>query len=111
MRCTHPKYYRRTLKKLRQANQKLSRSQHGSNNRVKAKTKLARIYERVTNLKDDFLHKLFTRLIRENSVICIEDLRVANMVRRVRSCRLASESNSPVKNNKLALSIIRAISF
>jgi putative transposase len=43
----------------------------------------------VSNLRDDFLHKLSTRIIRENCIICIEDLRVANMV----------------KNHKLALSI------
>jgi putative transposase len=88
----NPKHYRRNLRKLRQANKKLSRSVKGSNNRVKAKTKLARIYECVTNLRDDFLHKLSTRLIRENSVICIEDLRVTNLV----------------KNHKLALSITDA---
>lgn len=88
----NPKHYRSSLGKLRKANKKLSRSVKGSNNRVKAKTKLARIHERVTNLRDDFLHKLSTRLIRENSIICIEDLRVANMV----------------KNHKLALSIADA---
>jgi putative transposase len=85
----NPKHYRQALRQLRQANKKLFRSQKGSNNRVKAKTKLARIYERVTNKRDDFLHKLSTRIIRENSIICIEDLRVANIV----------------KNHKLALSI------
>ncbi|AFZ00826.1 IS200/IS605 family element RNA-guided endonuclease TnpB [Calothrix sp. PCC 6303] len=85
----NPKYYRLQLKKLRKANKKLSRSTKGSSNRVKAKIKLARIYERITNLRDDFLHKLSTRLIKENSIICIEDLRVANMV----------------KNHKLAMSI------
>jgi putative transposase len=85
----NPKYYRLQLRKLRKAHKKLSRSVKGSNNRVKAKIKLARTYERITNLRDDFLHKLSTRLIKENSIICIEDLRVANMV----------------KNHKLALSI------
>ncbi|UKP01018.1 IS200/IS605 family element RNA-guided endonuclease TnpB [Nostoc sp. UHCC 0870] len=85
----NPKYYRSQKRKLRKANKKLSRSLKGSNNRVKAKTKLARSYERITNLRDDFLHKLSTRLIKENSIICIEDLRVVNMV----------------KNHKLALSI------
>jgi len=85
----NPKYYRTQKRKLRKANKELSRSVKGSNNRVKAKTKLACIYERITNLRDDFLHKLSTRLIKENSIICIEDLRVANMV----------------KNHKLALSI------
>jgi putative transposase len=85
----NPKYYRTQKRKLRKAHKKLSRSVKGSSNRVKAKIKLARTYERITNLRDDFLHKLSTRLIKENSIICIEDLRVANMV----------------KNHKLAMSI------
>ncbi|MBD2603997.1 IS200/IS605 family element transposase accessory protein TnpB [Scytonema hofmannii FACHB-248] len=85
----NPKYYRTQTRKLRSCHKKLSRSVKGSSNRVKAKIKLARTYERITNLRDDFLHKLSTRLIKENSIICIEDLRVANMV----------------KNHKLALSI------
>jgi putative transposase len=84
----------------------LSRTVKGSSNRVKAKIKQANTYERITNLRDDFLHKLSTResvhrgvspwrisrLIKENSIICIEDLRVANMV----------------KNHKLALSLADA---
>jgi putative transposase len=85
----NPKYYRTQKRKLRKAHKKLSRSVKGSNNRVKAKIKLARTYERITNSRDEFLHKLSTRLIKENSIICIEDLRVANML----------------KNHKLALSI------
>jgi putative transposase len=85
----NPKHYRTQLVKLRKAHKKLSRSVKGSSNRVKAKIKLARTSERITNLRDDFLHKLSTRLIKENSVICVEDLRVANMVR----------------NHKLAMSI------
>jgi putative transposase len=85
----NPKYYRTQKRKLRSYHKKLSRSVKGSSNRVKAKIKLARTYERITNLRDDFLHKLSTRLIKENSIICIEDLRVTNMV----------------KNHKLALSI------
>jgi putative transposase len=85
----NPKYYRIKARKLRKAHKRLSRSVKGSSNRVKAKIKLALAYERTTNLRDDFLHKLSTRLIKENSIICIESLRVANMV----------------KNHKLALSI------
>ncbi|MBN3869241.1 MAG: IS200/IS605 family element RNA-guided endonuclease TnpB [Nostoc sp.] len=88
----NPKYYRTQTRKLRSYHKKLSRSVKGSNNRVKAKIKLARTYQHITNLRDDFLHKLSTRLIKENSIICIEDLRVANMV----------------KNHKLALSITEA---
>ncbi|WP_219907548.1 RNA-guided endonuclease TnpB family protein [Aphanothece hegewaldii] len=85
----NPKYYRKHLKKLKKAHKNLSKKQKGSSNRVKAKIKLARLSAQVTNLRDDFLHKLSTRLIKEYGIICIEDLRVQNMV----------------KNHKLAQSI------
>lgn len=88
----NPKYYRTQQRKLCKANKKLSRSQKGSSNRVKAKINLAGVYERITNLRDDFLHKLSSRLVRENSIICIEDLAVKNMT----------------KNHKLAKSIMDA---
>ena len=88
----NPKYYRTQQRKLRRANKKLSRSQKGSANRVKAKTKLARVHERTANLRNDFLQKLSTRLIRDNAIICIEDLAVSNMA----------------KNRKLAKSIMDA---
>ena len=61
----NPKYYRTQKRKLRKANKKLSRSVKGSSNRVKAKTKLAHTYERITNFRNDFLHKLPTRLIKK----------------------------------------------
>jgi putative transposase len=104
----NPKYYRTQTRKLRLCHKKLSRSVKGSSNRVKAKIKLARTYERITNLRDDFLHKLSTRLIKENSIICIEDLRVANMVsQRVGRVSRLEATGEPVrvKNHKLALSI------
>jgi putative transposase len=104
----NPKYYRTQKRKLRKAHKKISRTVKGSNNRVKAKIKLARTYERITNSRDDFLHKLSTRLIKENSIICIEDLRVANMVsQRVGRVSRLEATGEPVrvKNHKLALSI------
>lgn len=60
----NPKYYRTQKRKLRKAQKKLSRTVKGSSNRVKVKIKLARTYERITNLRDDFLHKLSTRLMK-----------------------------------------------
>ena len=88
----NPKYYRTLRRKLRKVSKKLSRAVKGSSNRVKVKTKLARVHERITNLRDDFLHKLSTSLVKENAVICIEDLAVKNMA----------------KNHKLAKSIMDA---
>jgi len=77
----NPKYYRTQQRKLRRANKRLARSQKDSSNRVKAKTKLARVHERIANQRQDFLQKLSTRIIRENAIICLENLAVKNMSR------------------------------
>lgn len=85
----NPKYLRKLEKKLKHEQRKLSKKQKGSNNRNKQRIKLNKIHERVANQRTDFLQKLSTRLIKENQIICLEDLTVKNMV----------------KNHKLAKSI------
>ncbi|GGA50646.1 hypothetical protein GCM10007416_24770 [Kroppenstedtia guangzhouensis] len=70
----------------------LSRRQKGGSNWHKAKVKVAKIHEKIANARHDFLHKLSTKLIRENQVICLEGLPVKYMV----------------KNHKLAKSITDA---
>jgi putative transposase len=59
----------------------LSRKQKGSKNQNKARIKLARLHAKVADRRRDQLHKLSTRLVRENQVIVVEDLNVAGMVR------------------------------
>jgi putative transposase len=59
----------------------LSRKQKGSNNRDKQRVKVALVHETITNQRNDFLQKQSTILIRENQTICIEDLKVKNMMR------------------------------
>ena len=59
----------------------LSRKPKGSSNRNKARIKVARQFEKVSNQRRDFLQKLSTELIRQNDIICIEDLQVKNMVK------------------------------
>ena len=54
---------------------------NGSNNRYKARLKVAKLHEKITNQRKNFLHKLSTKLIRENQSIAIEDLRVKNMLK------------------------------
>ena len=88
-KISNPKYYRKMERKLAKLQQSLSRKQRGSNNRNKARIKLARHHEKITNCRRDFLQKLSTRLIRENQIICLEDLQTSNMI----------------KNHKLAKSI------
>lgn len=58
----------------------LSRCEKGSKNREKFRIKVAKQHEKIANQRKDFLHKLSKRLIDENQVICLEDLKVKNMM-------------------------------
>ena len=78
---SNPKYYRNYERRLKNLQRQLSRKQKGSRNRDKARLKVAKAHEKVRNCRQDFLHQLSTRLIRENQTICLEDLQVKNMVR------------------------------
>lgn len=76
-----PKALRKNLKKLRRKSRQLSQKQKGSNNRRKAQRKLARLHKRIADVRKDCLHKLTTRLCRENQTVAIEDLNVAGMMK------------------------------
>ncbi|MCW2937617.1 MAG: transposase, OrfB [Actinomycetia bacterium] len=79
-KITNPKHERRDRKRLAKAQRELTRKAKGSNNRRKARLKVARVHARITDRRRDFLHKLTTRLVRENQTVVIEDLSVRNMV-------------------------------
>ena len=85
----NPHYLKKSLNKLAKLQRELSRKSKGSSNRNKARIKVARLQEHIANQRKDFLQKLSTEMIRNNDVICIEDLQVKNMI----------------KNHKLAQSI------
>lgn len=76
-----PKPHKTLLHRLRRLSRSLSRTQKGSNNRRKAKTKLARLHARIGNIRKDALHQLTTDVTRRFSLIGIEDLHVKGMVR------------------------------
>jgi len=76
----HPKNYEKMLPKLRIAHRKLSKKKKRSNNRLKAKKNLNRIYEKLNNQRNDFLHKTSTNLIRECKIIVVEDLNIKSMM-------------------------------
>ncbi|MCL2083619.1 MAG: IS200/IS605 family element RNA-guided endonuclease TnpB [Oscillospiraceae bacterium] len=77
----NPKYLRKSEKKLAKLQRQLSRKQIGSNNRNKARIKVARLHEHITNQRLDGIHKMTTGLVRNYDIICIEDLAVKNMVK------------------------------
>ncbi|MDJ0680870.1 MAG: RNA-guided endonuclease TnpB family protein [Xenococcaceae cyanobacterium MO_167.B52] len=77
----NPKHFNRLYQKLKVAQKELSRKTKGSSNRHKARLKVAKIHASIKDARTDFLHKLTTDLVRNNSLICIEDLAVRNMVK------------------------------
>lgn len=83
------KFLRKSEKKLAKLQRQLSRKSNGSKNREKARIKVARAYEKVSNQRNDYLQKISTELIRNYDIICIEDLSPSNMI----------------KNHKLAKSV------
>ena len=78
---SNPKYLEKSMCKLIREQRKLSRKQKNSNNRNKQRVRVALVHEKITNQRNDFLQKQSTMLIRENQTICIEDLKVKNMMR------------------------------
>jgi len=87
----NPKHLMKSEKKLAKLQRRLSRKQLHSNNRNKARLKVARVHEKITNQRNDFLQKLSTRLINENQVIVIEDLSIKSMLQ---NHRLAKSINN-----------------
>ena len=68
-------------KKLIRLQKQLSRKQNGSNNRNKARVKLAKVYKKINDKKQYYLHQVSNYLIDENQIICMENLNVKGMVR------------------------------
>ena len=68
------------MRKLVREQRRLARKEKESNNRKKQRVKVALVHEKITNQRNDFLQKESTMLIRENQTICIEDLKVKNMM-------------------------------
>jgi len=81
--------YSKVDRKIRQLQKKLARQQKGSNRRNNTRLQIARLHNRISDTRQDFLHQLSTKLVRENQTIVLEDLNVSGMV----------------KNRKLARSI------
>ena len=92
-KITNPKHEKRDRQRLARAQRSLSRKQRGSKNRDKAKAKVAKIHGRIADRRRDHLHKLTTRLVRENQVIAIEDLNVRNMVSNHSLARAISDAS------------------
>ena len=86
-----PKAHKALLCRLQRLSRSLSRKVKGSENRKKAKVKLARLHARISNIRRDALHQLTSDLTRRFHTIGIEDLNVKGMVKNRRLSRAVSD--------------------
>lgn len=87
------KYLAASEKKLARLQRQLSRKAKGSSGWEKARVQVARLHEHISNQRKDMLHKLSTDIIRNNDVICIEDLAVKNMVHNHKLAKSISDAS------------------
>jgi putative transposase len=76
-----PKFTYKYQRKLKKAGRRLNKKRKGSNGWKKQRIVVAKIHEKIANSRKDFLHKLTTKLVSENDVICVEDLNVSGMMK------------------------------
>ena len=77
----NPRFLTKYEKNLKLKQQQLSRKQKGSNNRNNARKKVAKVHRKITNCREDFLHKLSRRIVDDNQVIVTENLNVKGMMK------------------------------
>jgi len=76
----NPRWYRHTEARLKSAQRKLSKKKRGSKNRAKAKHRVARLHAKAADQRRDFQHKLAKRIVSENRLIAVEDIKPSEMV-------------------------------
>lgn len=81
------------INKLKKLQRQLSRKQKGSNNRNKARIRLAKLNEKIRNCKLNYLHEISNSLLDENQIIVMEDLNVKGMVKNHKLAESISEMN------------------
>ncbi|MGJ5832661.1 RNA-guided endonuclease InsQ/TnpB family protein [Streptomyces ossamyceticus] len=91
-KITSPRHERRDRARLARAQRELSRKAKGLANREKARRRVAKVHARIADRRRDFLHKLSTRLVRENQTVVIEDLTVRNLLKYGRLARAISDA-------------------
>ncbi|MEU1443514.1 RNA-guided endonuclease InsQ/TnpB family protein [Streptomyces mirabilis] len=91
-KITNPRHERRDRAALARTQRRLAKKEKGSANRARARLKAAKIHARIADRRRDTLHKITTRLVRENQTLVIEDLTVRNMVKNHKLARAISDA-------------------
>jgi len=89
----HPNFLRKSEKKLKRIQRKLSKKTKNSNNRWKQRLNLARIHQKIKNQRNDFLHKVSRYYVNNYDTIFVEELKIQNMVKNHRLAKSISDSS------------------
>lgn len=103
----NPKHIAKHEKNLIRKQKKLARKQKGSNSRNKYRKVVAKVYERVTNSRQDFLHKLSYKLVSDSQAVIVESLHVKGMVRNQNLAKAISDCGWGMFTNFLAYKLER----
>ena len=85
------RFYEKSLRKLRISQRSLSRKQKGSKNREKARLKVSKLHRKVKNQRNDYQHKVSRELVNKYRTICLETLKVKNMVKNRKLAKAISD--------------------
>lgn len=88
----NPKHLRNAQTRLAVLQRRLARKQKGSQNRNKARLKVARCHQKIADQRKDFQHQLSSRLVRENQALAVESLNVDGMVKNPSLARAISDA-------------------
>lgn len=91
-KISHPKFLKKSEKRLKRLQRSVYRKVKGSKNRRKARVRLAKIHEKIRMQRSDYLHKLSRKIVDENQVIAMETLKVKNMVKNPKLSKAISDS-------------------
>ena len=88
----NPRLHKKMLKRIKKANRKLAKAKRDSKRRERRQRKLAQLHAKVKDQRTDFLHKLTTRLVRENQTLAVEDLNVAGLIKNRKLSRAIADA-------------------
>ena len=93
IKYSNPKTLIKWENKIAKLQRRLSRKKKGSKRYIEVKNKIARCHEKISNIRKDNLHKISTKIVRENQIIVTEDLQVKNMMRNSKLSKVIGDAS------------------